>query len=80
MKVACRTREDERYFRVIVGPGETVLTFERDIVWNSLRQRRETEPLLYDLGRRTPGPGQAADRSYGGDGRRGDVTSAASNG
>jgi hypothetical protein len=62
MKVACRTREDERYFRVIVGPGETVLTFERDIVWNSLRQRRETEPLLYDLGRRTPGPGQAADR------------------
>ena len=31
-----------------MGPRETVLTFERDIVWNSLRQKRQTEQWLHD--------------------------------
>lgn len=48
MKVKCRNGADKRFFWVIVGPGETVLTFERDIVWNSLRQKRETEQWLHD--------------------------------
>lgn len=48
MKVKCRNSEDKSCFWVIVGPGETVLTFERDIVWNSLRQQRETEQWLHD--------------------------------
>ena len=48
MKVKCRNREEERYFQVIVGPGETVLTLERDIVWNSLRHQREIEPWLHN--------------------------------
>lgn len=48
MKVKCRNRADKQFFWVIVGRGETVLTFERDIVWNSLRQKRETEQWLHD--------------------------------
>ncbi len=48
MKVKCRNGADKRFFWVIVGPGETVLTFERDIAWNSLRQKRQTEQWLHD--------------------------------
>jgi hypothetical protein len=48
MKVKCRSTKDKRYFWVIVGPGDRVLTFERDIVWNTLRQKRQTEQWLHD--------------------------------
>jgi len=48
MKVKCRNRDDGRYFWVIVGPGGDVVTFERDIVWNTLARKRVTEKWLHD--------------------------------
>lgn len=48
MKVKCRNSEDGRYFWVIVGPRNTIVTFERDIVWNTLRVSRQTEKWLHD--------------------------------
>jgi len=51
MKVKCRNREDGRYFWVVVGPDRDVVTFERDIVWNTLARRRATEQWLHDTWR-----------------------------
>ncbi|MEQ8966653.1 MAG: hypothetical protein RID91_12570 [Azospirillaceae bacterium] len=51
MKVKCRNREDGRYFWVVVGPNCDVVTFERDIVWNTLARRRATEQWLHDAWR-----------------------------
>jgi hypothetical protein len=49
MKVKCRNMADGRWFWVIVGPGERVVTFERDIVWSSANGMRQTEMWLHDL-------------------------------
>ncbi|MEO3805550.1 hypothetical protein [Nonomuraea sp. B1E8] len=47
MKV--KTRHDNGlYTWVIVGPDETVLTYERDITWDSGRGRRGTQMWLHD--------------------------------
>lgn len=48
MKVKCRNEHDGRYFWVIVGPDDVVLTFERDIVWDFTRGLRQTEQWLHD--------------------------------
>lgn len=48
MKVKCYNPGAGNYFWVIVGPGEEVITFERDIVWSTLMGRRETEQWLHD--------------------------------
>lgn len=49
MKVKCQNTADESYFWVIVGPGEAVITFERDVVWDLAGSRRQTEMWLHDL-------------------------------
>lgn len=49
MKVKCHNTSDDRWFWVIVGPGEQIITFERDIVWNTGRNLRQTELWLHDL-------------------------------
>lgn len=48
MKVKCRNRTDGRYFWVIVGVNGQVVTFERDVVWDTPRARRQTEKWLHD--------------------------------
>lgn len=48
MKVKCLNQADGRYFWVIVGPGGVVLTFERNIVWDTARGQRQTEKWLHD--------------------------------
>lgn len=49
MKVKMRSTEpDKLWFWVIVGPGEEVMVFERDIFWISLPGRRRTEKWLHD--------------------------------
>ncbi|TKD18438.1 hypothetical protein FBT96_09935 [Rhodobacter capsulatus] len=49
MKVKMRsTLPDKLWFWVIVGPGEEVMVFERDIFWISLPGRRRTEKWLQD--------------------------------
>lgn len=47
MKVKMR-QNDGRYAWVIIGAGEEVITFERDIVWNTSRSERSTEKWLHD--------------------------------
>lgn len=49
MKVKCRNKTDGRWFWVIVGPENRVITFERDVVWNSEGSMRQTEMWLHDL-------------------------------
>lgn len=49
MKVKCRNKADGRWFWVIVGPGERVITFERDVVWNTKNSMRQSEMWLHDL-------------------------------
>jgi hypothetical protein len=49
MKVKCRNTADGRWFWVIVGPGEQIITFERDVVWNTSLGMRRTEMWLHDL-------------------------------
>jgi hypothetical protein len=49
MKVKCRNTPDGRWFWVIVGPGEQVITFERDVVWHTGLGMRRTEMWLHDL-------------------------------
>lgn len=48
MKVKCYNTADGRYFWVIVGPQEQVITFERDIVWSTNMGQRQTEKWLHD--------------------------------
>ncbi|NVD99199.1 hypothetical protein [Massilia sp. BJB1822] len=48
MKVKCRNENDGRYFWVIVGHGGVVQTFERNIIWNDARSRRQSEKWLHD--------------------------------
>jgi len=48
MKMKCRNTEDGRWFWVIVGGGEQVMTFERDIVWITMPGHRQTEKWLHD--------------------------------
>jgi len=47
MKVKCRDPSGT-YAWVIVGPEAEIITFERDVVWNSDMSRRETEQWLHD--------------------------------
>jgi hypothetical protein len=47
MKVKCRDPTGT-YAWVIVGPENEVITFERDIIWNSDMSRRQTEQWLHD--------------------------------
>ena len=47
MKVKTR-QPDGRYAWVIVGAQDTVITFERDIVWNFNMSERTTEKWLHD--------------------------------
>lgn len=49
LKVKCQNTADQSYFWVIVGSGEEVITFERDIVWDSAGSRRQSEMWLHDL-------------------------------
>jgi hypothetical protein len=49
LKVKCRNTADGRWFWIIVGPGGQVITFERDIVWNTSLGMRRTEMWLHDL-------------------------------
>jgi hypothetical protein len=49
IKVKCRNTADRRWFWVIVGPGGQVITFERDVVWNTSLGMRRTEMWLHDL-------------------------------
>ncbi|GAA3127637.1 hypothetical protein GCM10010466_18030 [Planomonospora alba] len=47
--VKVKTRHDTGlYSWVVVGPGGTVLTYERDIAWDSGRGRRGTQMWLHD--------------------------------
>ena len=48
MKVKCYNPGDGRYFWVIVGANNQIITFERDIVWSNNMGRRETEKWLHD--------------------------------
>lgn len=58
MKVKCRDPSGT-YAWVVVGPGNAVVTFERDVVWNDDMSRRATEQWLHDdwLARRGDGTG-----------------------
>lgn len=47
MKVKCRDPTGT-YAWVIVGPESEVITFERDIIWNSDMSKRQTEQWLHD--------------------------------
>ena len=49
MKVKCFNTADGRWFWVIVGAGDVVITFERDIVWLMDLGRRQTEKWLPQL-------------------------------
>ena len=48
MKMKCRNLNDGRWFWVIVGADEDVITFERDIVWITFPGHRQTEKWLHD--------------------------------
>jgi hypothetical protein len=48
MKVKCYNAADGRYFWVIVGSQNQIITFERDIVWSNNMGKRETEKWLHD--------------------------------
>ena len=48
MKVKCYNPADGRYFWVIVGPQDQIITFERDIVWSTNMGQRQTEKWLHD--------------------------------
>lgn len=48
MKVKCFNTADGRWFWVIVGTGDEVIAFERDIVWLMDEGRRQTEKWLHD--------------------------------
>ena len=48
MKVKCYNTANGRYFWVIVGPQEQIVTFERDIVWSTNMGQRQTEKWLHD--------------------------------
>ncbi|EPX76392.1 hypothetical protein [Salipiger mucosus] len=49
MKVKMRaTTTDRLWFWVIVGPGDEVMVFERDIYWITMPGRRRTEQWLHD--------------------------------
>jgi hypothetical protein len=41
-------QDDGRYAWVIVGTEGEVITFERDIVWNTSMSERSTEKWLHD--------------------------------
>lgn len=47
MKVKCR-QNSGKYAWVIVGPGGDVITFEREIIWDSGMSRRATQKWLHD--------------------------------
>ncbi|WP_193374555.1 hypothetical protein [Nocardiopsis valliformis] len=68
--IKVKTRhEDGRYAWVIVGVGSQVVTFERDITWDSAEQRRSTQMWLHDAwvaavegtGEQPPAPAAVAD-------------------
>lgn len=49
MKVKMRATSGSRlWFWVIVGPGQQVMAFERDIVWVTMPGHRSTEQWLHD--------------------------------
>lgn len=48
MKVKCRNLDDGKYFWVIVGHDNSVMVFERDIVWDFFKAGRQTEKWLHD--------------------------------
>ncbi|SQD78431.1 hypothetical protein [Moritella yayanosii] len=48
MKVKCRNKSDGRYFWVVIAQDRSVMTFERDIVWDFFRAGRQTEKWLHD--------------------------------
>lgn len=68
--IKVKTRhEDGRYAWVIVGVGTRIVTFERDITWDSAAQRRSTQMWLHDAwvaavegtGEQPPAPAAVAD-------------------
>ena len=48
MKVKARNLVDGRWFWVIVGANDSVMVFERDIVWVTFPGHRKTEKWLHD--------------------------------
>lgn len=48
MKVKARNLADGRWFWVIVGANNSVMVFERDIVWVTFPGHRKTEKWLHD--------------------------------
>ncbi|GHC94759.1 hypothetical protein GCM10007079_45550 [Nocardiopsis terrae] len=68
--VKVKTRHDDgRYAWVIVGAGARIVTFERDVTWDSSAQRRSTQMWLHDrwiaavegTGEHPPAPAAVAD-------------------
>jgi hypothetical protein len=49
MKVKCFQPSNGRYAWVIVGPHQRVITFERDIAWDTGQSRRITPMWLHDV-------------------------------
>lgn len=49
MKVKARNLADGRWFWVIVGANNSVMMFERDIVWVTFPGHRKTEKWLHDV-------------------------------
>lgn len=48
LKVKCQNLDDKKYFWLIVANDGQIITFERDVIWNFLKQSRTTEKWLHD--------------------------------
>lgn len=48
MKYKCYRKLNNDYTWVIVANDGSVITFERDIIWNTVKQQRKTEKWLHD--------------------------------
>ncbi len=48
LKVKCQNLNDKKYFWLIIGDDKSIITFERDVIWDFEKSMRHTQKWLHD--------------------------------